>query len=250
MVAKNEKQALTNTKIEAPDGALHTYVARPSGEGLKPGVVVIHDALGMSHDICAQADWLAREGYLAASPDLFHGRTVFGCMRSVIRDFSRGKGPFFDRVEAVRQWLLEQPECSGRVGVIGFCFGGGFALMLAPNRGFSAASVNYGGLPKKADEYLQQSCPIVASYGAKDRTLRGTAEKLQTILSNAGVQHDIKEYPDTDHAFMNNHENDKIPFFIKVIAFVFGGGGYHPESTEDSRRRIVAFFNQHLREGT
>ena len=142
--------------------------------------------------------------------------------------------------------MLTHENSTGKVGVIGFCFGGGFALILAPRGDFSAASVNYGALPNNPDEFLKQACPIVASYGTKDRTLRGAAAKLETVLTDVGVAHDIKEYPDTDHAFMNDHSEDKIPFLITVISLVFGGGAYHPESTQDARQRILAFFAKHL----
>jgi carboxymethylenebutenolidase len=163
-----------------------------------------------------------------------------------MRDFNRGEGPLFDRVEGVRQWLIEQKNCTGKVGVIGFCFGGGFALLLAPRGDFSVASVNYGSLPKNLEEFLSRSCPIVGSYGALDRTLQGAAVKLEGALTAAGVDHDVKEYPDTDHAFMNDHSEDDVPFLIHVISFLFGGGEYHPESTHDARERIVAFFAKYL----
>ena len=238
---------MTIVSIRFSAGELSTYIATPEGAGPWPGVVVVHDALGMSQDLRNQADWLASEGYLAAAPDLFDGGTFLGCLRAILRDFNRGEGPFFDRIEAVRQWLVHHEHSTGKVGVIGFCFGGGFALLLAPRGEFSAASVNYGGLPKNPEEFLKQACPIVASYGAKDRTLKGAAARLESILAAAGVDHDVKEYPDTDHAFMNDHSADKIPFLIQVVAFLFGGGEYNPESTKDSRNRIVAFFAKHLK---
>jgi carboxymethylenebutenolidase len=244
-----EGDKMTNTEIQAPDGALDTYVAKPEGEGPFPAVCVIHDALGMSQDLRAQADWLASEGYLAAAPDLFRGRTFLACIHRMFLDFMRGEGPLFDRVEATRQWLVNHEQSTGKVGVIGFCFGGGFALMLAPRGGFDVASVNYGTLPSKAQSYLQGACPIVASYGARDRTLKGAAAELETILTEANVDHDIKEYPDTDHAFMNNHADEDVPFAIEVISVLFGGGEYHAESAQDSRQRIIAFFDKYLKQG-
>lgn len=233
--------------IKAPANMISTYVAMPEGPGPWPGVCVIHDALGMSVDVRQQADWLAGEGYLAAAPDLFNGRTFLGCLRTIMRDYARGSGPLFDSVEAVRLWLAQHERCTGKVGLIGFCFGGGFALMIAPRGGFSVASANYGPLPKNADEYLKQACPIVASYGAKDTTLKGVAPKLASILTTAGIDHDVKEYPDAAHAFMNDHSEDKWPFLLQMLALVAGGGGYHEASTIDARARIVAFFAKHLK---
>lgn len=240
---------MTTIDIEMVGGVVRTYTATPDGSGPWPGVVVIHDALGMSQDVRNQADWLASEGYLAAAPDLFDGRTLFGCLRSTLRDFNRGEGPMYDRIEAVRQWLVQHERSTGRVGVIGFCFGGGFALLLAPRGGFAAASVNYGSLPKNLDEFLQGACPIVASYGALDRNLKGSAAKLERALAAAGVPHDVKEYPNADHAFMNDHSQDRVPFYITVISAVFGGGAPHPESAQDARGRILAFFAEHLGAG-
>lgn len=87
----------------------------------------------------------------------------------------------------------------------------------------------------------------MASYGAKDRTLKDAAERLEGILTAAGIDHDVKEYPEADHAFMNDHSADKAPFLIHVISFVFGGGGFDPAAAQDSRRRITAFFDRHLK---
>jgi carboxymethylenebutenolidase len=221
-----------------PSGELGGYLATPSDAGPHPGVVVIQDALGLSDDIRAQADRLAGAGYVAFAPDLYSGRGI-RCVVATMSASRSGSGPAYEEIEAARKLLAEREGCTGRIGIIGFCMGGGFALLCAP-RGFQAASVNYGEVPKDAQR-LAGACPVVGSYGAKDCTLRGRAQRLEQALDSLGVTHDIKEYPQAGHSFLNHLKVGPLTPLLHVTGFA-----YNEEAAEDAWRRILAFFGEHL----
>lgn len=234
---------MADVQLPRPHGTMSAYVARPAGMGAWPGVVVIHDAAGMSEDLRHQTDWLAGEGFLAIAPDLLYWGGTITCIRALMRDIAAGSGPAYDDVEAARAWLIDQPDCTGRVGVIGFCMGGGFALALAPGHGFSASSVNYGtaGKDTLTERFLAGACPIIGSYGTRDIFTRRGARRLEDALTAANVDHEITFYAGAGHAFLNDH-HDALFRIMKIV-----GIGYHEPSAHDARRRITAFFDRHLR---
>jgi len=220
---------------------LPLFVTAPKKGARWPGVVVLHDVAGMSEDLRNQTRWLAKAGFLAAAPDLFFRGGKMKCLFAIARDLTARRGQTYDDVEAVRTWLIQQPGWNGKIGVIGFCMGGGFALLLAPDHGFGAASVNYGGkLPPDAETFLAKACPIVASYGAKDPWNRGVPQQLEQVLAEADIAHDVKEYPEAGHSFLNNPGT----WWFNALQVIHIG--YHEPSAEDARRRITSFFQHHL----
>jgi carboxymethylenebutenolidase len=235
-----------NVQISGPAGPIPTYIAAPDGPGPWPGVVVIHDALGMTADLRNQADWLAGAGFLAAAPDLFAGGGRVRCLVRVMRDAVRRSGATFATLAAVRGWLAQRPDCTGRIGVIGFCLGGGFAVLLAADPGYDASSVNYGNVPGDAAALLAHACPVVGSYGAADPTLRDDAERLEQVLQASGIAHDVAVYPRAGHSFLNDHDPSDVPAWA-AVAGALSKSAYHEPSAVDARRRIVAFFDEHLR---
>ncbi|HEV7976792.1 dienelactone hydrolase family protein [Amycolatopsis sp.] len=226
-------------KVPVTDGQIEGYLAEPTTEGPHPAVVIIHDALGLSQDARRITDRFAAEGYLALSPDLYSRGGRFRCIKSVFKALNAGQGQAFDDIEAARQLLAARPDCSGKIGVVGFCMGGGFALAAA-GRDFDASAPYYGFLPKDLS-VLDDACPIVASFGKKDLTLRGVAAKLETELTKRDLPHDVKEYPDAGHSFANKFSVGPLNVLLKVTGF-----SYQHEASEDAWRRVMTFFGTHL----
>ncbi|HWE89253.1 MAG TPA: dienelactone hydrolase family protein [Pseudonocardiaceae bacterium] len=234
-----------DVKIGSSTDSIDGYVAVPpasvAGEGPWPGVVIVHDIAGLGDDSRSIAERFATAGYLAVVPDLFgHGGFV-RCVRAVMGSLRSGQGQAFQDIDAARALLAARPDCTGKIGVVGFCMGGGFALLTAAGHGFDVSAPYYGDVPRD-EAALDDACPIVASYGAKDRRLAGSAAKLEKRLTERGIPHDVKEYPDAAHSFANRLSLGPFGPILRVA-----GMGYHHESSEDAWRRVFAFFAEHLR---
>jgi carboxymethylenebutenolidase len=223
-------------------GAAAAYLAIPVTPGPWPGVVVIHEAFGLNADIRRHADRLAGVGYLALAPDLLEGKSWLRCIRAMFRQIAAGSGPAFELLDASRGWLAARPDCTGQTGVIGFCMGGGFALMCAPRDGYSAAAVNYGVVPSDAENALSGSCPVVGSYGGRDMMGVSHPERLKAALTALDVPHDVKVYPEAGHGFMSPRPAPLKP--LTALARL----KYDQAAAEDAWQRIFAFFGTYLRD--
>lgn len=224
---------------------LRGIVAVPEGVGPWPGVVMVHEVFGIDESMRAAAKRLAEAGFIALMPDLFSMGGARRCLTRTFRDLSAGTGRAFADIEAARQQLIARPDCTGRIGVIGFCMGGGFALVTAAGHGFDASSVNYGRLPKDLEHTIEGACPIVGSYGARDKSLKGAAATLDSALAIAGIPHDVKEYPDAGHAFLNSAPAGSA--VTRALLKRILGLGPEPDAAADAWGRIDEFFGEHLR---
>ncbi|MDL4776432.1 MULTISPECIES: dienelactone hydrolase family protein [Thermomonosporaceae] len=229
--------------IPAGPRELPGYLAVPEGTGPWPAVVILFEAFGAVADMRAQADRFASRGYLAVLPDFYDGAPWVRCVRKAMTDMRSQRGPIYDGIEAARSWLAGRDDCTGAVGVAGFCMGGGFALVAAARYGFQAAAVNYGILPRHPEDALAGACPVVASYGGADRTLRGAAARLERALTVADVPHDVKEYPGTGHSFLTDAT---VPGPLGPVARVALGIGKGRENAADAWERVFAFFAEHV----
>jgi carboxymethylenebutenolidase len=163
-------------------------------------------------------------------------------MRRTVKALTTRTGKPFALIEQAREQLLGDPQVNGKVGVIGFCMGGGFALLVAAD-GFDASSVNYGMVPDDVDEVLRGACPVVASYGGRDRQLAPAIPRLRAALEKNAVPYDLGVYPTAGHSFLNDATNGPAIFRpLLKVAHV----GPDPVAAPDAWRRIEAFFGQHL----
>jgi carboxymethylenebutenolidase len=207
------------------------YLARPDGEGPFPGVVIIHEIYGLNDNIRDIARRFANEGYVALAVDLFAGRNRAICMFRFMGQMllkSLDNGSLNDLKEALT-YLSTQPGVDkDRLGAIGFCMGGGFAIAWScTDDRLKAIAPFYGANPRPLTA-VARMCPVVGSYPGKDFTT-SHGQKLDTALDQYNIPHDIKIYPNAQHSFFNDQ-----------------GSRYDPAASQDSWQRVLTFFKEHL----
>ncbi len=185
-------------------GIMESLLVQPKGEGPFPGLVVIHEIFGLNDNIRGIANRFAEHDYAALAVDLFSNRSRALCMVQLIQGmlFRPLNNSMLSDLQSAFAFLQKQPGVdANRIGVVGFCMGGGYALQLAVTaEGMKVASAFYGAVPKPLETFTR-SCPIVGSYPEKDFTVQG-ARQLDAVLEKYNVPHDIKFYEKTQHSFL------------------------------------------------
>jgi carboxymethylenebutenolidase len=212
---------------------LRAYLARPAepGDGPFPGVVIIHEAPGLNENIQEISRRFADAGYAALAVDLFTGRSRVVCMARFMGGMLRGTPERFGigDLKAALSVLAQQPSIDGgRIGAVGFCMGGSFAIAWACTDERLKAIAPFYSLNPRPLTAVARSCPVVGSYPEQDFTAR-PGRRLDAELERQGVPRDIKVYEGTRHSFFND-----------------GGRTYDPTAAEDAWLRILAFFDEHV----
>jgi len=237
--------SIRDLTFPAADGhQMRAALATPDDGSTHPAVIVIHEIFGLNDDIRRITSRFADLGYVALAPDLYDvpGPKIV-CVARTLMTLNRGSGAAFDDLDAARRFLQQQPGVdASKVGVIGFCMGGGFALLYAVRAPMGVAAAFYGDVPKTA-EGLRGICPVLGGYGGKDKMFASQGERLEKLLTELDVDHDVKIYPDAGHSFMS--QNSGVLASIGAISPMHAG--YNDPAAQDSWRRIESFFAKHLR---
>jgi carboxymethylenebutenolidase len=222
---------------------MRACLALPAATGPRPGVIVIHEIFGLNDDMRRIAARFADLGYVALAPDLFDtGGPRLLCVARTIMALQRGDGAGFADLDAARAWLGARPEVdASRIGAVGFCMGGGYALLYAVRAPLGVTAVFYGDVPKTADG-LRGVCPVLGGYGGRDRLFAKQGARLEALLSELGVAHDVRIYPDAGHSYMSPHTG----VMATIGAWSPMAASYDPAAAADSWARIESFFQQHL----
>jgi len=240
--------------LAAGEDRVDAYVADVP-ERVRGGIVLIHEVWGLVDHIKDVADRLAAEGYLVIAPDILSkagvppttGLDLFRYASSAdpetrskvqpqLREmFTLPRNPEYSAwavgaLKSAVDWLEQQPGIEGRVGVVGFCFGGNFSFALAARDSRITAAVPYYGFRPPVEAIPGISCPVLALYGDQDTMLVEGLDELRADMAAHGVDFEARVYPDSGHAFFNDTNDFQ----------------YRADTAAAAWRDTLAFLAQHV----
>ena len=215
-------------------GSVKGHLAKPAGKGPWAAVIVIHEWWGLDAQTKSIADRFAQEGYLAFAPDLYHGELAqLGDGETAMKLVQKyGANAGLD-LQSLFDALKSQPDCNGKIGSVGFCFGGRMSLALSLSRPVDAVCTFYGGGMQNIFDQLRTNlkAPVLGLFGDADVSIPiGTVEEFDKLLDDVSVEHEVVIYPNSGHAFFR--DSDK--------------SAYVPEAAKDAWERVKKFFKKNL----
>ena len=219
------------TSIEL--GTIPGYLAKPVDGSPWPGLIVIQEWWGLDAQTKSIADRFASIGYLAFAPDLYHSELAqLGDGQTATKLVQKYAPGAPTELQKVYDALKKNTNCTGKVGSVGFCFGGHMSLALGINRPMDALCTFYGGgMQLIFDQLGSLKSPVLGLFGDEDQSIPvGTIQEFEKLLEKIGVEHEIVVYPNSGHAFFRDNDPDV----------------YKPEAAKDAWERVVKFFGEKL----
>ncbi len=215
------------------------YRSKPKGSGPFPGVLVISANRGVEDHIQDVTRRFAKEGYFAAAPDTI---SRFGGIRQLGKDAAMGMTSgmrsdiVLDVVRTTFDYLQKSKEVqANRIGIVGFCFGGGISLLSATKIPELAACVLfYGKNPRPISQVKDIKAPVLGLYGGLDKRITSKVPELKAAMDKYNKSYEYHIYEGAKHAFYQETRPDR----------------YHPEAAKDAWMKTLAFFAKHLKKGT
>jgi carboxymethylenebutenolidase len=216
---------------------IHGFLARPKGaKGPLPGIVVIHEWWGLNDNVRDMARRLAGEGYAALAVDLYGGVTAATPDQAMQLMQATGKDPAAAKANLRQAYdYLSTREHAPRIGVIGWCFGGGWSLntaLMLPDK-IAATVIYYGHLTTDRAELAKLQMPVIGFFGGEDKSIPvASVHEFESTLKSLGKPVEVHVYEGAGHAFANP-----------------SGTGYRPQAASDAWTRTVAFLAKSLKPG-
>lgn len=233
VVAKDDSRLDTKyVKYPGETGDVHASFARPKGDKKLPGVIVIHENRGLNPHTENVARRMALEGFLAIAPDALSplGGTPDDVdkARSMMRELD-GEATTKNFLAAV-QYLKTHPQSTGKVGVMGFCWGGGMSNQLAVNSPDLAAAIPFYGRQPAAEDVPKIKASLLLHYAGLDERINAGIPAFEAALKEASVDYQMHMYEGAGHAFFNDTS-----------------GRYHEEAAKLAWKRTIAFLKEKLK---
>jgi carboxymethylenebutenolidase len=203
----------TAVRYVVGDTLTRGYLAVPEGPGPFPALILIHEWNGLSDRIRQVADAFAAQGYVALAADLFRGRT--GSSReenmALVQETREHPDAVIANLDAAQRFLRERADVTGKIGVMGWCFGGGIALSYGLGGAHhDATAIFYGSLVDDPARLAHLHHPVYGTFGANDRGIPvAQVERFAAVLDSLGIGNDIHVYDHVGHGFWLRVDEDR-----------------------------------------